>query len=563
MPTESQLNNEGTESSVSSAAPLVADFVDMTLATPIGDQVEVVQVPFNPGHEIDFAAVAPTPQVFDNDQEDEAEAEGEAAPVFYIPEQAKVNFVQTRPVDDEPLAGLAPIITLLRENTKTFADILLNQDAMFARMESGEVQITEKEENWFASLHLGSAHSDMYDTPRRATEREGSKWVQELEINGRKIRSARPSPKLKEKPSKSDILNFLATKAGMGSTHDFPLPHTGAWARMRTPTNTEVASMILRLQQTAVRLGAETKGQGFSNKSAIYLDAITDLATQCITLTSFPYQTAADMDYVIDSLDEPILHHALAAAMFPEGFNYEYPCIADPAKCQEVTKRKLNMLSLVWFDELSFTTKQKQHMHTRTSKVHSPEEIAAYKAEFTRGKSCIKWFGNIGLRLSAPTIATRRLAGRQWIDNVVEMTQGSFNESPGDANRGAFISKLGEITKARQYAHWVDGIYFRNDDGENAEDAVETLITEDREIIDEHLANVMSDDTYAERFEASVLEFIDDSIVAMVAIPSFNCPHCNSPVSEKFHERFDHLVPLDMMSTFFTLAGRKVNSVAK
>lgn len=551
------------------AAPVAAPLDDEPTLPSF--QEEFIAMDIRPTTGVDVSVeIAPTPVVFDDakvfdtmegsDLDDESEADPEVAPVFYIPSQPVVNFVKSREVDSEPLAGLEAIITLLRENTKTFADILLNQDAMFTRMESGEVEITEREENWFASLHLGSAHSDMYDTPRRATEREGSKWVQELEVDGRKIRSNRPSPKLKDKPSKADIVNFLAVKAGMGSTHDFPLPHTGAWARMRTPTNSEVASMILRLQQTAVRLGAETKGQGFSNKSAIYLDAITDLATQCIVITSFPYTTATDMDYVIDSLDEPILHHALAAAMFPEGFNYEYPCIADPAKCQEVTRRKLNMLSLVWFDEHSFTTKQKQHMYTRTSKVHSTEELKAYRGEFARGKSCIKWFGNIGLRLSSPTIATRRLAGRQWIDNVVEMTQGSFNESPGDANRGAFISKLGEITKARQYAHWVDGIYYRDDDADEPE---EKLITEDREIIDEHLANVMSDDTYAERFENAVLEYIDDSIVAMVAIPSFNCSCCNSPVSQKFHERFEHLVPLDMMSTFFTLAGRKVNSATK
>ena len=61
-----------------------------------------------------------------------------------------------------------------------------------------------------------------------------------------------------------------------------------------------------------------------------------------------------------------------------------------------------------------------------------------------------------------------------------------------------------------------------------------------------------------EWFDKQIKDYIRDSTVGLVAIPSWNCPKCNSPQATKFHERFDHLINLDMILVFFTLIAQRV-----
>jgi len=212
------------------------------------------------------------------------------------------------------------------------------------------------------------------------------------------------------------------------------------------------------------------------------------------------------------------------------------------------------MFSLTWFDYTQLNDYQKNMLHLRFSRQLRAEELDKYAEDTTLGRKPIKWFDDLGLRMRIPTIAERRSAGNSWIEGLIDESHSAFNEAPGDANRNAFIDRLGTVTTARQYAHWVDAIYQRED-----EHSQEELLTTDTDVIDRYLSNIMSDRKYAERFEAAVLRFIDDTIMAMVAIPSWDCPVCTGPMAQKFHERFPHLIPIDVVSTFFTLAGQKVS----
>lgn len=486
-------------------------------------------------------------------EEDEL-TEGEEELVPFTPDQKPVNFKIERAIDSEKIPDSLAIIAFMRENPETFEQILVVHDRLFRGVEGGQVATDEKDVDWLETLRVAIEHADTHSTPRNATHREGADWRQFFMHEGSKIGPSRPKIRLNDKPSKTDMLSFLTRKSGMGATHEFPMPHTGIWIRLRTPTNTEIANMIQRLQNIAVRLGRETKGQGFSNRIAVYNNALTDLALQCITYTNMVATSPGDIEHRLSALDEPLLHHALATTMYPGGFNYRHACVSDPSKCNHIEEAKLDMFSLTWFDITQLNGRQRDMLRLRWSRQLRNEELDEYAADTTLGRKPIKWFDDIGIRLRVPSVAERREAGNRWIDGIVDITHSSFNESPGDAGRNAYISRLGALTGARQYAHWVDAIYQRED-----VNGTEELLTEDEEIIDEYLSNVMSDRKFAAAFETVVLEFIDEIILAMVAIPSWNCPVCTGPMALKFHERFDHLIPLDVVSTFFTLAGQRVN----
>lgn len=517
-------------------------------ATPVLEEV-IVGEP-----EPEVAQVA-TPVSATSDEEEEIQenpVEEEVEP--FTPAQKKVKFTITRPVDGEKIPAAATIISFMRENPETFEQVLQKHQRLFRNIEGGEVATEADDLQWLETLQDAILMVDANETPRRATEREGSEWVQTFEHNGRKIGPSRPKIVLSDKPSKSDMLAFLTRKSGMGATHEFPMVHTGIWLRLRTPKNSEVANMLQRLQHVGVRLGRDTKGQGFSNRISVYNNALVDLALGCVTHTNMIANSPGDIEHRLSALDEPMLFHGLASTMYPGGFNYRHACVADPSKCNHVEEAKLDMFALTWYDTTQLTTYQRDLLHLRFSRQVRDEELDKYVQDTTLGRKPIKWFENIGLRLRVASVAQRRVAGNRWIDGVVETSGGAFNEAPGDASRNAYIDRLGTITQARQYSHWVDAIYIRDDESE-----AETLLTENEEVIDEYLADVMSDVRYAIPFENAVLEFIDETIMAMVAIPSWNCRVCESAMADKFHERFEHLIPIDVVSTFFTLAGQRVN----
>ncbi|MFO5795334.1 hypothetical protein, partial [Klebsiella pneumoniae] len=105
------------------------------------------------------------------------------------------------------------------------------------------------------------------------------------------------------------------------------LPHSGICVKLRAPTGTVVAVLQARLAQLKIRLGAESKGMLFSNMAAVLLNMVSSLALACVIQSNYKFNTPTDLEHVISVADEPFLHHALAATMYPDGFNYSYPTI--------------------------------------------------------------------------------------------------------------------------------------------------------------------------------------------------------------------------------------------
>jgi hypothetical protein len=106
-------------------------------------------------------------------------------------------------------------------------------------------------------------------------------------------------------------------------------------------------------------------------------------------------------------------------------------------------------------------------------------------------------------------------------------------------------------TTARQYSHWITSVHEKDDEGN------EEMVSDDSDVINETLNHIFSTDEFVDTFFGEVTRFMDDSLISMIAIPSFNCPKCNTPAAESFKERFEHLVPIDVLTTFFTLVSLK------
>lgn len=489
--------------------------------------------------------------------ENEINASNESAQEeLFVPDQKAVSFNQNRPFE-QPTTDKKVVLTLLRESMRTVNKLMEANEELFNKMEAGEFNTQDKDAEWLQTVALGISNTQMDDTLDYATEREGSRWVQSMEYDGKQVRPGKPKQKIVvgEKHTDDEILAYLNKRSNRGGSEDFPMVHSGVWIRLRPTINSEVVQFKQRLANLKERVGRTTKGNAFSNASALLMNETTDFALSLLQATNTKYTTPNDLEDQLTTLDEILLHHAVACMMFPNGFTYSHACVADPKKCNHIEHALLNLNALAWYDETAFTTRQKDILTTRfnTNKLFDLEQLKEYRDQFNCGKQRIVWNGEVGLSLEVPTIRRRKEAATRWFDDIAKLTNGAFNEPQSGANRNAFVDAVTRATQARQYAHYVTGIWAID------EETHEPILVSDKiSVIDKYLEQVLSEEEMMEWFDKQIKDYIRDSTVGLVAIPSWNCPKCNSPQATKFHERFDHLINLDMILVFFTLIAQRV-----
>lgn len=457
--------------------------------------------------------------------------------------------VETLPLFREAYSRVNQILEQFSEQLEKLRE---REDELYTKLRNQGKPLTDEDGSaWFRTVMAALNHAQINQTGEKSLERDGSLWQQVVDCDGRGLRPGQPRQRLSgTKHSPEEMTTYLASRAKVGTVFDVPLYHSGLWLRLKTPSLAALTGLQYQLNQIKVTLGRESKGLAFSNASQTLTSAAVDFALQYVIDANTHYSTPSDLKEKIDIRDVPILLWGLAVTLYPKGFPYAHPCVANPETCQHITRETLNLNYLLWTDTVSLTQSQKRLMARRFEKI-SEDERKGYLNDHMRGAPRLVWFGDIGLTLKSPTVQEYEDAGRAWINGIIEMTQGAFNEPPHGSNRDQYISRLGLATTARQYAHWVASIHERDEDGQ------EEMVSDNPEVINETLNHVFSSDEYVEDFFTEINAFIDDGLISMVAIPSFNCPQCSAPASSTFHERFDHLVPLDVLSTFFTLVSRK------
>lgn len=498
------------------------------------------------------------------EEEDEAERLSELAEAFK-PDQKFVNFAEsastTKPLD-KPVE-LIETLALCREAYSTVNAVLEQTNDLLVKLNEREEiaverlrkqgkPLTDEEGNvWLRTLLSSLAHAQLNQTGEVSAAREGSEWVQQLDYEGKVLRAGAPKQKLTGKNTPEERLAYIARKSGVGTVFDVPLWHSGIWLRLKTPPLSALTGLQYELSRLKVSLGSESKGMAFSNTAQLLTSAAIDFVLQYAIDANVHYKTPSDLKEKIKLLDVPALLWGMAVTLWPKGYPYAHPCVADPHKCQHVTKETLNLNRLFWVDGNSITPVQRKLMSKRFDGKLNDEELKSYQAEHMRGGDRLSWFGDIGLMVKVPSLQEFEDAGRAWINGIIDMTQSAFNEPPHGTNRDQYITRLGHATTARQYTHWVASVHERDDEG------VEELLSDEVPVINEVLDQVFSTEEYSESFFKSITSYMDDAMLSMVAVPSFNCPICTTPAAEKFHERFPHLVPLDVLTTFFTLVNRK------
>ena len=365
-------------------------------------------------------------------------------------------------------------------------------------------------------------------------------------------------PKSKTTGSDTGRLNALKAKTGLGQIINVPLWHSGIWLRMKSPTLNELTIMMTMIGRTKVDHGYELKGLTFANDSYRIRSIILNLAIQKTISTNVKLTGDMDLKDVINILDVPAIVWGLACATYPQGFDYVQPCMVNPEQCMEMTRGKIKLDRLLWVDDSSLTTAQKKHMSTMFSKEYTVKEIRDYQTQMMRGSKERFTFASpeseeddIAITLHVPRVSENEEEGSQWVQDMTSEIKGLFTNTSDTDARNMFISTLSQLSNARQYADWVESVSLKNEDNEWE------VIASTRNSINETLSDIFSQEGYSDKFYEYIREFMDKSIVAQIAIPASPCRGCGQ-LPEDVDDRFQNLIPINPIATFFTLARQKL-----
>ncbi len=385
-----------------------------------------------------------------------------------------------------------------------------------------------------------------------------SKWQQGVETpNGEVIYGRRPN--LKTSPERRKITGAFARERnmrslGLGLGNRKPLPHTGIHIEMAPRSTNDYLTLDAQLLQDKINSGRESLGLIFQNSQASQVKIVWEFIKRSIksaNVQNFSKDTDdVDLGDVIRCTDLPVLYWAQVCTMFPDGYPLDLPCSSGINICKHIERVLFDVDKGLWVNTAKLSTTQIERLNNSGHQM-SDNDLENYQnnsiSPLTRE---LKVNADTSIILEIPSINKYLESGLSWMAELTARTEELFRGDKSDSTLIAnHINDSIERSVIREYSHWVrEIVYYGTDVVDKAEDIADCLAD-------------MS--TYSENMSMDVMgeiqKFIEDSTVAIIAIPNFACPICEKDHVNAEHSEHPDLIPLDMLRHFFMVKDLRVN----
>lgn len=411
-------------------------------------------------------------------------------------------------------------------------------------------------QRWTNAIGQGQNHMPRAGTGLDALMRDASLWRQKVRVEGPgSLEISAGRPKLGDRKGDAPLvgeeaLQYMQAMMGTGQITRIPLWHSGIWINLKAPTEAQLLELDRRIANEKITLGRATAGLAYSNMSVYHNAFLFNFALSLVFDCSISGFTTEKLKQKILLPDLPLLLWGLLCTLYPNGYRYHRPCIADPTVCQHVTEELLDISKLCWTDNLALTQSQRNHMVRKSTKFTDIELENYISQHRYHGKGTVLVKDVDGnktyVELRVPTLNDYEQSGYSWVEGIVATTDQAFGSQLGGEERDEYILDQARTTSLRQYAHWMKRINFNG----NAN-------IEDRSTLETMVAQLTGDIEAADAFMEGVRKFINDTTISQIAIPTYKCPACEKDQNNPEEAKHPHLIPLDIGAIFFTLLGQR------
>lgn len=426
---------------------------------------------------------------------------------------------------------------------------------------AANVDLTDSAESrkWANAVNEGmrlNTFGEVFDETLSAPNAE---FRQSYEFNGKRIGSSTPRfDDTDKRPMVGErgVLHVLS-KLGLADVYQVELPNSGAWVTFKSPSDTEIVNFHRTLVADKIQLGRYSYGLMFSNVTAFSVERIFQFALEHVYNTTVSSSDLADKNLgdVLRVQDLPSFLLGFANTIYPKGFQYRRACINDPDKCNHVAEGRIHLDKLQVINHRPLTDWMKTHLAVRRPNSKSLADIIRYQSELIQTqpwRAEIEGAPGMFMTFKSPTINEYIDAGHVWIGSIVEMVDKVLGSNQNETERNNLITSHGQATTMRQYVHWVESI------------EVGDKVIDDRETIEKTLDRLSVDDTIRVSFIKKVVDYINSSTLAVVALPGYDCPKCKlSQDVDVPYKGFNNVVPVDVIQLFFGLITQRILRISE
>lgn len=378
-----------------------------------------------------------------------------------------------------------------------------------------------------------------------STTREDSDWGQMIDYNGTRLVAGAPAiGGGGQKLSGNKAAMAMRSGMGMASAITTPLWHSGIWLTTSAPMDSELLVLLHQLMNERIELGNQTAGLVFSNSSVLAAEKVTDFILSRVYGQSCAESDPDELKKLIKVTDFQTMVWGMALTIYPHGFTHRRPCIDNPHKCTHVSEYHLNLSRLLLVDRAAIPLENRRHMAARKAN-HNTDTIKEYQEKGRAGVTRTRPINpQLSVTFRTPSLHDWFESGKRWIRNIEEVIDKGFGSNLTVKQKNDLYAEQSIVSFLRQYAHWVGSINYND------------VEYDDVETIDALISAMSEDDTSVTNFLEEVKSFIDYVTIALIAIPTHDCPACGKPqsIAEQPHPE---VIPLDALQVFFTLADHR------
>jgi hypothetical protein len=417
----------------------------------------------------------------------------------------------------------------------------------------------EEQARWAQVIRNSASNTTFGDALVESLERDSSQYRQYVENSGVKLYGS--SPKFKETQNQSlkgesaviRVISYL----GMGSLFQVPLWHSGFWITFKPPSEAALVELQRIIMSDKIQLGRFSYGRLYSGMTAYTVDRLLNFALDHVydcTVKSSEISINQLKEYIAIEDIFPLLW-GFMATVYPKGFQYERACTADPEKCHHVVQERLNLSRLLWVDNAALTPWQKAHMAARSSQCKDKDSILRYRQEINylfehRYKLNEDPEREIYIQFKIGFAKDYIEASQKWIQEIVDSVEKVASQDLSAEEKENLIIAHGKSSTLRQSTHQVKCIEF------------DSNIIEDAQTIEETLNVLSADDAITNRFFKLLNEFNNNATIAVVGIPTYNCPNCGQEQKTTLdNPQFVNIIPLDVIQLFFDLITQRMQRI--
>lgn len=411
-------------------------------------------------------------------------------------------------------------------------------------------------EGWVEAINSARQHFMHGEALLSTVLSEDNDWRQSITAGAEQLQAGRPKFEPSEDGAKltgEQALIRLQTVLGLGAIVRIPLWHSGLWVSLKAPTEAALLELDRRIGSEKINLGRLSSGLIFSNTSVYTASYLVNFVLAHVYEVSYKYSQETtreqELKSVILSTDIPTLIWGLLCTIYPNGYPHREPCVRDPTTCLHVVEEMINIGKLAWTNDRALTDAQRRHMTRKTAKF-TKQELQTYQEQHRyMNQRTVQLHDAVSMDMRVPTVAEYEQAGFAWVDGIVQQIDKSYGNTVDENTRNDYITEQGLVTALRQYVHWVDRLVLN-----------ETNVIDDRATLEDTLATLSANESVYEKFFDGIGKFIDATTISLIALPKYDCPSCGEPMNDAY-KLHPHLVPIDVVSVFFTLLGQRITSV--